>query len=266
VPELDVESEIYERLYGMPRRERHNGGPAERPIVIVDGRIRAGAGTEEAHAGPVRPQSAGRRRARTVPLGRELNRVGGEVLEAAAAATRWVRDELPPAIDRSRAAVRRRPVQAGVLAAALIAVPLLVLLVSANASPTAVRMRLATTPPSPQAALRSAQPATPPAGRRRASPQASRTAAEASAAPASATGMDTAAIQHRPSKAHVLTHRTPTRRPRRATPRPARPAPIKRPTAHERPAHRPPTGTTPATPPAGTGPTNVTGGQPAPPD
>ena len=40
--ELDVESEIYERLYGLPHRERHNGGPADRPIVIVDGGVRRG--------------------------------------------------------------------------------------------------------------------------------------------------------------------------------------------------------------------------------
>jgi hypothetical protein len=263
VAELDVESEIYERLYGLPRRERHNGGPAEHPIVIVDGATRAGTGTGEANEGPVASRSAGRRRGRTASLGRELNRLGGEVLEASATAARWVRHEFPHALAAASSAVRRRPGIAGGLAAALVAVSLLALLVSANASPTAVRMRLATTPPQAQAVLASAQPATPPAARRRSSPQPTRTAAEASAGPASGTGMDTAAIQQRPSKAHVLTHRTPIRRPNRVAPRPPRPAPIKQPTSHERPAHRP---LTPTTPPAGTSPTNVTGGQPAPPD
>jgi hypothetical protein len=268
VAELDVESEIYERLYGLPRRERHNGGPEERPIVIVDGATRAGTGAGEANEGPVLSRSAGRRRGRTVALGHELNRLGGEVLEAAAAGAQWVRDELPPRVEVASAAVRRRPHIAGGLAAALVAVPLLALLVSANASPTAVRMRLAPTPPQVQAALASAQPATPSTARRRSSPQPTDTAAEASAGPASGTGMGAAAIQHRPSKAHVLTHRTRARRPKRTAPSPPSPAPIKRPTAHERPAHRP---LTPTTPPAATSPTtpgsgpNVTGGQPAPP-
>jgi hypothetical protein len=263
VAELDVESEIYERLYGLPRRERHNGGPAEDPIVIVDGGIRAGKGIDDAHESPVRQQRAGRRRGRAVPVGRELNRLGGEVLEAAATAARWVRDELPPAVGAASSAVRRRPDIAGGVAAALVAVPLLALLVSVTASPTAVRMRLATTPP-PRPALASARPATPPTGRRRSSPQRTRTAAGAAASPTSATGIDTAAIQQRPSKAHVLTRRTPTRQPKRIALRPARPAPIKQPTSHERPAHSPPTTTAPTTPPAGTGPPNVTGGQPAP--
>ncbi len=262
--ELDVESEIYERLYGLPRRERHNGGAAEHPIVIVDGGTRAGTGMDEAHESPVRPRNAGRRRGRAVPVGRELNRLGGEVLEAAATAARWVRDELPPALDAASSAVRRRPDIAGGVAAALVAVPLLALLVSANASPTAVRTRLATTPPPPQAALASAQPATPPAARRRPPPQPTRAATEASAGPASGTGMDTAAIQHRRSKAQVLTRRTPNRPPKRIAPRPARPAPIKQPTSHERPSHLPPTTTAPTTPP-GTSPPNLTGGQPAPP-
>ena len=61
--ELDVESEIYERLYGLPRRERHNGEPAEHPIVIVDGAIRARPGAGEATESPIPPRSAGRRRA-----------------------------------------------------------------------------------------------------------------------------------------------------------------------------------------------------------
>jgi hypothetical protein len=268
VAELDVESEIYERLYGLPRRERHNGGPAERPIVIVDGGIRAGTGAGETNEGPVLPPSGGRRRGRTVPLGRELNRLGGEVLEAAAAGARWVRDELPPAVDGASSAVRRRPVMAAAVAAALITLALVALLLSAGARPTAVRMRLAATPPQAQTALASAPPAAPQTARRRSSPPTTDTAAEASAGPASGTGIGAAAIQHRPSKARVRTHRMPTRRPKRAAPRPARPAPIKKPTAHERPSHRP---LTPTTPPAATSPTapgpgpNVTGGQPAPP-
>jgi hypothetical protein len=262
VAELDVESEIYERLYGPPRRERQDGGPAEHPIVIVDGAIRAGTGAGEANEGPVRPQSAGQRRGRTVPLGRELNRLGGEVLAAAAAAARWVRDELPPAVDAASSAVRRRPVVASAVAAALIAVPLVALLLSAGGSSKAARVRLAAPLP-PQPALASAPPTTPRPARRRSAPQPTDTAAEGSAGPASATGISTTATQRLPSKAHVLTRRTPTRRPTRTAPRPARPAPIRQPTAHGLPA--PPTTTTPVTPPAGTTTPNGTGGQAAPP-
>jgi hypothetical protein len=265
VAELDVESEIYERLYGLPRRERHNGGPGDHPIVIVDGATRAGTGAGETDEGPVRPLGTGRRRGRTVPLGRELNRLGGEVLEAAAAAGRWARDELPPTVEAASSAVRRRPIIAGALAAALIAVPLMALLLSAGGSSRAARVRLAAPLP-PQTALASAPPAVPRTARRRSPPPPTDTTAEASAGPAGVTGTGTTAIQRRPSKAHVLTHRTATRRPRRIAPRPARPAPIRRPTSHERPAQRPPTPTSPAAPPAATGPTNVTGGQPAPPD
>jgi hypothetical protein len=260
VPELDVESEIYERLYGMPRRERHNGGPAEHPIVIVDGAIGARTGAGEATENPIRSRSAGGRRGRLVPLGRELNRLGGEVLEAAAAAARWARNELPPTVDAASSAVRRRPVMAGAVAAAVIAVPLVALLLSAGGSSTAARARLAT-PLAPQAALGSAPPAAPRTARRRSSPPPpTDTAAEASAGPVGGTATGTTAIQRQPSKAHVLTRRIPTRQPKRTAPRRPRPAPIKQPTSRERPAQRPTTGTTPA----GTGPTNVTGGEPAP--
>jgi hypothetical protein len=266
VAELDVESEIYERLYGLPRREQHNGGPAEHPIVIVDGAIGAGTGAGETTESPVRPRSSGRRMGRTVPLGRELNRLGGEVLEAAAAAALWARNELPPTVDAASSAVRRRPVIAGAVAAAVIALPLAALLLSADGSSTAARARLAT-PLAPQAALGSAPAAAPRTAPRRSSPPPpTDTAAQASAGPVGGTATGTTAIQPRPSKARVLRHRTATRQPKRTAPRPPRPAPIRQPTSRERPPQRPTTGTTPVNPPAGTGPTNTTGGQPAPAD
>jgi hypothetical protein len=157
---------------------------------------------------------------------------------------------------------------AGALAAAVIALPLVALLLSAGGSSTAARARLAT-PLVPQAALASAPPAAPRTARRHSSPPTptpTDTAAAASAGPVGGTATGTTAIQRQPSKAHVLTHRTATRQPKRTAPRRPRPAPIKQPTSRERPAQRPTTVTTPAKPPAGTGPTNTTGGQPAPTD
>jgi hypothetical protein len=284
VTEPDVESEIYERLYGVPERARHNGAPQEHPIVIVDGATLAGTGADEAHEDPVWASPV-RRRPGAAVLAATLIAAIAEALAAAfaaaVAAARWAGKELRPAlaaglatarsagkelrpaIDGSAAAARRRPAVAGGLAAALLAVPLVALLLSAGGSSQAARARLA--PPSPHAALPSAQPVTPPAVQRRSPPQPTRTTTDAPAAPvpASSTGTDTAALQHRSSKAHVLTRRTSNRRPNRVASRPPSPAPIKRSTAQERPA-QPPTTTTPTTP-SGSG-TNVTGGQAAPPD
>jgi len=268
LPEPDVESEIYERLYGMPERARHNGAPQEHPIVIVDGATLVGTGADEAHEGPVWATPVRRRQGAAV-LAAALSAAVAEALAAAFAAgvagARWAVRELRPAIEGSSAAARRRPAIAGGLAAALIAVPLLVaLLLSAGGSSHAARLRLA--PSSPRATLPSAPPATPPTVQRRSPPQPTRTTTDATAGPtpASATGTGTTALQHRSSKVQVRTRRTSNRRPNRVASRPRSPAPVRRPTSQERPAQAPPTTTTPTTP-SGSG-TNVTGGQAAPPD
>ena len=264
--EPDVESEIYERLYGTPERARHNGAPQEHPIVIVDGATLAGTGADEAPEGPVWASRASRRPG-AAELAARLTAAVAEALAAAGAAAlaaaRWAGKELRPAIDRSAAAARRRPVITGGLAAALLAVPVLALLLSAGGSSQAARARLA--PQAPRAARPSTQPVTPATVHRRSPAQPTHTTADAPSAPvpATATGRDTAALQHRSSKAHVLTRRTSNRRPTRVVSRPPSPAPIRRPTAHEAPARPSPTITTPTTP---SGPeTNVTGGQAAPP-
>lgn len=267
VTEPDVESEIYERLYGVPESARHNGVPREHPIVIVDGATLAGTGADEAPEAPVWASRARRRSGAAVlaaALVAAIAEAAAAAVAAALAAARSAGKELRPAIDGSAAAARRRPVIAGGLAAALLAVPLAALLLSAGGSSEAARARLV--PSSPRAALPSAPPQTPPTVQQRPPPHPTRTTADASSvpAPASATGTNTAALQHRSSKAHVLTRRTSNRRPNRVAPRLPSPAPIRRPTSHERPAQQPPTDTTPTTP-SGSG-TNVTGGQAAPPD
>ena len=246
MPEFDVESEIYESLYGVPRRERGEAGPGQGPIVIVDGALNvARREIDPAEALPPRLRGAPSRR------------VDDRVLDGFAVAI---------------AALRGRPAPATLTAALVVVLALVLLLAAAGRSGT-VRMHLAS-PTSQSVAPEWA------AGVRPAPAPPSRVAAPATSASADATQTADAAGVDNPtsgsqrfSNLHPRARHTSTPpRARRVVTRPSPPPPpIRQPAAHERPAPKRPATTTPGTgtgtPPVhGGGDPSVTGGQPAPTD
>jgi hypothetical protein len=245
VPEFDVESEIYESLYGVPRRERGQAGPDQGPIVIVDGALSA------AH-GEIDPASA-------VPPSLR----GAPSLRLA--------DRLADGLAVATAALRSRPAPA-VITAALVVVPVLALLLAAAGRSGAARMHL-TSPASQSAApalAATVHPAAPP--RRVAAPAASASAGATQTADAAGVDNPTSGSQRFSNLHPRARHTSTTHRPQRVvTQPPPTPPPIREPAAHERPAPKRPGTTTPGsgkgTPPGhGVGDPSVTGGQPAPTD
>jgi hypothetical protein len=268
VPEPDVESEIYEHLYGLPRRDRRNGKSAESRIVIADRPLRPDAGDLEplavAHA-PVR-----RPRVPHVDIG-HLAGAAGQLLAAAAAVARGAMGELRPVGDRALAAAWRHPAPATALVWALLAVPVVALLLPAGGA-GAVTTRLRPGAPAHFAIpATTASPTPAPAAHKPAPPPTTTADATASTAvPASQPTTTTPAQRRSNTTPFHRRSTTPRRRTTVATPRPT--PPIQRPTSQQAPSRRTGTGLTPSPPPrttpttpGGTGATpDPTGGQQAP--
>ncbi len=119
VPEFDVESEIYQSLYGAPRRERRESGPGRGRIVIVDGALSV-APRDIAPAAAVPPSQREATSARPA-------------------------DRLADGLVAGIAALRDRP-EAMALIAALVVVPVLALVLASAGRSTTVRGHLAPAP------------------------------------------------------------------------------------------------------------------------
>ena len=308
--ELDVESEIYQRLYGLPRREREEDGSPEHRIVIDDRDLAAASPVRDASAVPPAPARGPRPAAadlagfardlvreagavaargahRLVGLthsGEHLARPGaarlGSAGRAAAAAGAIALARARRTLSRVRhpvarlvavaapvrAAARRDPAPTAAIASALLAVPILALLLSSSAA-RSVPARLKLDTPARLPITSAPAPAVRPRPAHRSQPPPTVSTDQAPAAiPTDIARRPSSTTTKKP--ASTVRHRS-TSRPRRraAAPRPS-PPPIRKRTTHERPAHSPPatlTPTTPSTPttPGGT-PSNVTGGQGAP--
>jgi hypothetical protein len=229
VSELDVESEIYESLYGVPRRERTEVGPSGAPIVIVDGAL--GAAPPEMDTVVAVPPSlrgatsrprADRRRAGAVLAAALVVVPVLALLLVAAGRSGTARVHLAPAPSRSAA-----PALAG----------------TARSTPAPLHN------PAALAASVSASRA-----------QAADTASADNAAAQTQQLSNVHPRAHRTRTAH---------RPDRVVTRPTPPPPIRRPTAHQRPAPRPPATTAPGERPSsgqGGGLSSITGGYAAPTD
>ena len=284
VSEHDVETEIYERLYAHPHPDGRDG--VKKPLLIVDRPLGAD-GDDEAE--PVlrdrasrasRPAlgAAGRTAgAALMAAGRTAGaalmaaaqtagatllagaRAAGPAIVEAGGKTRQAMGDLGPVVDRSSAAVRRHPAAAGAIVAALVAIPVLALILASagRSEPAHVHLlapRPATLLTSPPAAVR-------PNAQRQASPSTTSTANQSSTtAPLTSgdqAGTGTTTLRHRSPTHAVAKHRS-THRAAPAKPQPRPAPPIRKPTSHERPAHAP-TLTSPTTPPAGTTPTTPGG-------
>jgi hypothetical protein len=242
VPEPDVESEIYESLYGAPRRGRDEAGPGRDPIVIVDGALSAGP--------------------------REMAVDGGTPPSLREAPSRRVADRLSDGLILGADALRTRSAAAALAAAVVVASALALLLPLAGSSGT-VRVRLAS-PPLRAPSLGLAAGAGPTSTHPQTAPPVT-TSASAGTGAAIVAGTTDNAAPKPVSKAHPRArHTRTTHRSAPVVRRSPPPVPIRRPTAHEQPAPKRPAVTTPAPGAApsdqGGGAPNVTGGQPAPPD
>jgi hypothetical protein len=252
VSEHDVETEVYERLYGHPHPDGRDG--VTQPLLIVDRPL--GAGGADDVADPI-PR-------------RDAARAIGAALVAAGVKARQALGDLKPLVDASGAAVRRHSAIAGALAAALVAVPLLALLLASGGGSGAAHVRLLAPPR--VTVFTSSPSGTPRNEPRHVSPPTTVSASGGSASLPSATSNQvTGAARLRPrSPAHPLRQRRSIPRRARAHTSPPPPVPIRKPASQERPAHTSPPATTPTTPPPGTAPTtpdtSATGGQPAPSD
>ena len=232
VREHDVETEIYERLYARPHRDGRDG--VTQPLVIVDRPLGAVGGDDVAE--PLSPGSS------AIPVVRGA-------LVAAGARAREAMADLGPLVAAGSAAARRDPPIAVALAWALVAIPVLALVLASSGRSEPVPPRLLA--PRHQA-LVSAPPApTPrPAARRASPPAPSAAGAESAAAPApeSIRTTRTTALRPRSPVPTPARHRTVRRTAPAPKPRPS----ITKPTAHERPAPAPTT-TSPGAPQAGSG-------------
>jgi hypothetical protein len=197
VSEFDVESEIYESLYGVPRRERADVGPSDAPIVIVDGALGSAAPDMEA-------------RAAVPPI------IGG---------VPW-----RPRLDRRRAA-------AAVAAALVVVPVLALLLAAGKSGTARVHLTptpARSAAPALAAAARPAPAARPsPAPTTASASAAAAHAADTAGGDSAARQTQTQQL----SNVRPRARRTTTApRPNRVVSRPAPPAPIRRPKAHERPS------------------------------
>jgi hypothetical protein len=198
VSEFDVESEIYESLYGVPRRERADVGPGRAPIVIVDGEL--GPAAPEMDGVAAVPPSL-----RGAPWRPRLDRRGAAAAVAGALVVVPVLALLLSATGRpGNARVHLTPAPSRSAAPALAA--------AARPAPAARHN------PAPQTA--------------------SASAGGTHAADTAGAGNATAQTQRQQlSNVRARARRTRTApRPNRVATRPAPPAPIRRPTAHERPS------------------------------
>jgi hypothetical protein len=268
VPQPDVESEIYEHLYGLPRRDRRNGEPTERKIVIADAPPAPDHGDLEplavSHA-PVRHTHAPH-----LDLG-HLVGAAGELLGAIAVRLRRATADLRPAGDAVIAAARRHPAPATALVWALLAAPVVALaLPSGGAGAVSTRLQPGAPahfalPASPAPRVPAPAPHRPPA-RRTTTAQETSTGAAVNPLP-----LTTAGTRRRSTSAPARRKPTTPRRHRTVT-APHRAPSVRRPSSNQEP--RPTSGVTPSPPqtttttpttPGGTGTTTApTGGQPAP--
>ena len=148
--------------------------------------------------------------------------------------------DLGPAVDKSNAAVRRHPAAVGAIVAALVAIPVLALiLASAGRSEPAHAHLLA---PRQVTLLTSPPAAIPSSAQHHASPATTSTANQSSATAALTSGdqagTGTTTLRHRSPARVVAKHRS-THRAAPAKPQPRPAPPIRKPTSHERPAHAP---------------------------
>jgi hypothetical protein len=286
----DVETEVYERLYGLSRRDRHGEGTVRERVLIDDGDVPAPGGKDVAQRTPPAIRRARRGPGRAA-LGRQAATLAARGIERLAHATRsseglvvagaargreafrrarpamaatrerigqGIRDVRPP-VERSTAVLpyrrvvvsavllRRRMVASAVLVVALIAVPLLALLLSSGQATRTGHPGVAASLPRSAPAWH--PDATPRPRHHSAPPHAS---PEAGSATPSATQETRVQRNRRPKR---LSHRSLRRRPTRTHTSPPRPDPIRRPIPHTRPL--PPTGAQPPAPttptPTGTG-------------
>lgn len=286
--ERDVETEVYERLYGLSHREQPGNGTSRGRVLIGDGDLPAAVETDgiDRALPPIRRATLASpwlaalgREAATLAAhgigrlisvtrsgeglaltgasrGRETLRRARPALAATPARPRHGLDEAQPAVERSAAALPgRRVVALAVLAAALIAVSLLAVLLSSGGTTRLAHTRVVASPPRAAPAWRAEL--TPRPRRHHSAPPLVSPAPSSASLPANTVRATTRSRRHSPP--HRLVRRRPTRRTARTHPPAQRPPPIRRQPSQEGPV--PPTPTEPpaAPTPTGTGGT-ATGG------
>jgi hypothetical protein len=283
ISEYDVEDEVYERLYGAPRRDQRNGHAPREPIVISDRGVAPGSANGDGAPVPHPPVRRSRQAGMDISqftrdVTGTLARGLGALLAAALAGARWAMAGarrgaagLRPTADAAVVAARRHPAPASALVWAVIALPVLVALLAFTGTrsattrlhPAAPHFTIpATTPPQQRPARHAARPRV--------------TTTQSTSPPAAVTSTNSHpsfTTPRQPPKRSQPKRRTTTSRPRpRPAPPPRRAPSIRQPTAHETPVRKPSSGVTPSptttpTTPGGTGTTPAsTGGQPAPGD